>query len=113
MQHRGSSVSRATADSHIARSKEVAMRWKCHGNVSTEMCFDLGKRSCRGGPNESMVLYATRLNELVMGNNQGMKIHNTLKIHNAEKYLMQIEIIYTGSAEAVLTSYIYIFPPPF
>ena len=43
----------------IARSKEVAMRWKCHGNVSTEMCFDLGKRSCRGGPNESMVLYVT------------------------------------------------------
>ena len=43
----------------IARSKEVAMRWKCHGNVSAEMCFNLGKRSCRGGPNESMVLYAT------------------------------------------------------
>ena len=59
MQHRGSSVSRATADSHIARSKEVAMRWKCHGNVSAEMCFNLGKRSCRGGPNESMVLYVT------------------------------------------------------
>ena len=35
------------------------MRWKCHSNVSAEMCFSLGKRSRRGGPNESMVLYAT------------------------------------------------------
>ena len=35
------------------------MRWKCSGNVSAEMCFDLGLRSCRGGSNESMVLYAT------------------------------------------------------
>ena len=43
----------------IARFKEVAMRWKCHSNVSAEMCFSLGKRSRRGGPNESMVLYAT------------------------------------------------------
>ena len=43
----------------IARSKEVAMRWKCHGNVSAEMCFNLGERSRRGGPNESMFLYAT------------------------------------------------------
>ena len=43
----------------IARFKEVAMRWNCSGNVSAEMCFDLGSRSCRGGSNESMVLYAT------------------------------------------------------
>ena len=43
----------------IASFKEVAMRWKCSGNVSAEMCFDLGSRSCRGGSNESMVLYAT------------------------------------------------------
>ena len=35
------------------------MRWKCHGNVSAEMCFNLGERSRRGGPNESMFLYAT------------------------------------------------------
>ena len=33
----------------IARSKEVAMRWKCHGNVSAEMSFNLGKRSCGEG----------------------------------------------------------------
>ena len=36
----------------IARSKEIAMRWKCHGNISAEICFNLGKRSRRGGPNE-------------------------------------------------------------
>jgi len=36
----------------IARSKEIAMRWKCHGNISAEICFDLGKRSRREGPNE-------------------------------------------------------------
>jgi len=35
------------------------MRWKCPGNVSAEMCFNLGERSRRGGPNESMFLYAT------------------------------------------------------
>ena len=35
------------------------MRWKSRSNVSAEMCFSLGKRSRRGGPNESMVLYAT------------------------------------------------------
>ena len=43
----------------IARFKEVVMRWKCPGNVSAEMGFNLGLRSCRGGSNESMALYAT------------------------------------------------------
>ena len=40
----------------IARSKEVAMKWTCPGNVSADICFNLGLRSCRGGSNESMVL---------------------------------------------------------
>jgi hypothetical protein len=33
------------------------MRWKYHGNVSAEMSFNLGKRSCGEGlmTNESMV----------------------------------------------------------
>jgi len=42
MQYRGSSDSRATADSHCVTQgsrKEV----KCHGNASAEMCFNLGK----------------------------------------------------------------------
>ena len=26
----------------IARFKEVATKWKCPGNVSAEMCFNLG-----------------------------------------------------------------------
>ena len=33
----------------IARPRGVAMRWKCHGNVSAEMSFNLGKRSCGEG----------------------------------------------------------------
>ena len=37
----------------------ASMLTHSHGNVSAEMCFNLGKRSPRGGPNESMVLYAT------------------------------------------------------
>ena len=42
MQHRGSSDSRATADSHCdtqGSRNEV----KCHGNASAEMSFNLGK----------------------------------------------------------------------
>ena len=48
MQHRGSSDSRATADSHC-EAQGSRNEVKCHGNVSAEMSFSLGKRSCGEG----------------------------------------------------------------
>ena len=60
MQHRGSSDSRATADSHCEVQGSRNEIWKCHGNVSAEMCFSLGKRSRRGGPNASVGFLCTR-----------------------------------------------------
>ena len=33
----------------IARFKEIAMRWKCPGNVSAEMCFNLACEVAGGG----------------------------------------------------------------
>ena len=43
----------------MARFKEVAMLRKCPGNVSAEMLLQFGSGSCRGGSNESIVLFAT------------------------------------------------------
>jgi len=48
MQHRGSSDSRATADSHC-EAQGSRNEVKCHGNVSAEMSFNLVKRSCGEG----------------------------------------------------------------
>ena len=48
MQYRGSSDSRATADSHC-ETQGSRNEVKCHGNVSAEMSFNLGKRSCGEG----------------------------------------------------------------
>jgi len=42
MQHRGSSDSRATADSHC-ETQGSRNEVKCNGNASAEMCFNLGK----------------------------------------------------------------------
>ena len=51
MQHRGSSDSRATADSHCDTqgSRNDHNEVKCHGNASAEMSFNLGRCSCGEG----------------------------------------------------------------
>jgi len=57
MQYRGSSDSRATADSHC-ETQGSRNEVKCHGNASAEMSFNLGKSQVTLGEgfNESKVL---------------------------------------------------------
>ena len=69
MQHRGSSDSRATADSHC-ETQGSRNEVKCHGNASAEMSFNLGKSSCGEGLMSRW--FGTRHSRCYMGNHLGL-----------------------------------------